>query len=174
MANHYDVYTDASFDPKRHLAVAGFCILKNAEEKPLVHIHQFEEKNNIRSELRGALIALEAAETHRTAVTLYTDCQGIFNLPQRREKLESCGYKSNRKNTPLANADLYQAFFLISDRLNLKIIWVKGHSPSANQTLIQKNFRVVDQAVRKKLRAAAPHKSDLSVLLFRQRWRKTS
>lgn len=165
MTNHYAVYTDASFSSKYQLAVSGFCILNDSEahdasitDLSQIHTVQFQEKNNIRAELRGALMALEAAEVESQAhdkalLTLYTDCQTISRLLQRRKKLESCEYRSNRKKELLANADLYKAFFLIHDRLRPTIFLVKGHSPSQNQTIPQKNLSWIDKAVRKKLRA---------------------
>lgn len=162
MMNHYYIYTDASFSHKSQTGVLGFYIFRNAEEHEagltslsLIHTRVLKEKNNIRVELRAVMEALETVEMkliEKTHITLYTDCEGIPHLLERRKKLEAVHYISQRKKTILANADLYKSFFLIFDRLKPKIIWVKGHSPSKNQTIIQKNFSFIDKAVREKLR----------------------
>ncbi len=156
------IYTDASFDHKSQTGVLGYCIFHGLEEhesgqlfSPVIYTQIIQEKNNIRSELRAVIVALEAFEEMLRAsplfnaeIIVYTDCQGISHLQKRRKKLEATHYISHRKKNVLANADLYKIFFLILDRLNPKIVWVKGHSPSRNQNLIQKNFSALDKAVR--------------------------
>lgn len=168
--DNYIIYTDASFCHKRRVCVSGFFIFNNFEEHQsgfistsLVRTVKFEERNNIRGELRGVIYALEALEKtlqkkisaksqKDLAITLYTDCQAVLKLLFRREKLESTHYRSNRKKTVLPNADIYKIFFSIYDRLQPKIIWVKGHSPSKDQNIVEKNFSFIDKAVRKELR----------------------
>lgn len=162
--NQYFIYTDASFNKNFQTGVAGFFIFNSTaeHEKGLDSIASiptitFTEKNNIRAEIRGALYALEffekKIEEKDFSLTLYTDCQTISHLLERREKLESTHYISKQKKAVLANADIYKAFFLIYDRLRPEIVWVKGHVSSENQTAIQKNFSFIDKAVREKLRS---------------------
>lgn len=161
--NHYFIYTDASFNKNSQRGVSGFFIFNNTQAHEagldaavVIPTITFEEKNNIRAELKGALYALEflgkTLKEKDFCITLYTDCQTISHLLERREKLESTHYISKQKKTVLANADIYKDFFLIYDRLQPKIIWVKGHTSLQNQTAIQKNFSFIDKAVREKLR----------------------
>ena len=170
--NKWYVYTDASFHKTKLLAVSGFLIFRNRDDHEAgalpstwVRTVTFHEKTNIRAELKGVLLALETISLEinqihegnsqeNVKINLYTDCQAIANLLGRREKLEASHFMSRRKKEILSNADLYKEFFALYDRLRPEIFWVKGHSPQRPQDLIRKNFRVVDQTVRKELRAA--------------------
>ncbi len=163
------VYTDASFSQTASLGVSCFLIFTNQENhdsgKPfndLVKTKSFTEKTNIRAKLRSAIFALEATAERLQAIksinvqveiNLYTDCQAISQLLKRRVRLEASGYKSARKQKVLTNADLYQIFFSLCDRLQPNIHWVKGHSKNSEQSLIQRHFTVIDQMARKELRA---------------------
>lgn len=155
------MYTDASFNNIKLVGVSGFIIFKNDEEhktgvipSSLICTMKFPEKTNIRAELRGAILALEAAGSQKniSKINLYTDCEVIPNLLKRRKKLESVGFMSGRKKEILSNADLYQKLFALYDQLHPTICWVKGHTSKKNQTLIQKNFSHIDKIVRKELR----------------------
>lgn len=85
-------------------------------------------------------------------ITLYTDCQTIPHLLDRRKKLEANNFTSQRKKVSLSNADLYRKFLILFDKLQPKICWVKGHSPQKNKSVIEKNFSLVDKMVREKIR----------------------
>jgi ribonuclease HI len=162
------IYTDASFSKSHEIAIIGFACFSSTlehESVPLMDIgitlSQVNEGNNIRAELRGAIAALEAcliACPKREQVILYTDCQNIIGLPERREKLERTSYISQSKNKPLANTDLYQEFYSLCDQINPQLIWIKGHTSVANYSTestknrIQKNFSYLDKEVRKFLR----------------------
>ncbi len=165
----YYIYTDASFSHLQSFGVSGFLIFdsqdsheKSQPAKPGLRTHFFKESNNIRAEIVGALYALqifieerkkdgqkfESFETH-----LYSDCQTLTNLLERREKLKATNYISARTKTELINTDLYKKFFAVYDELKPSIHWVKGHSKKATKTLTEKNFELVDKQVRKELRA---------------------
>lgn len=158
----YHIYTDASFSRIENLGVAGFLIFDGKTSEPAIRTYTYKETNNIRAEIVGAIWALqtfiedckkENQNADELEINLYSDCQTITNLLTRRKKLEATDFISARKKSRLANADLYKTFFLIYDELQPKIHWVKGHSKKESQTLIQKNFALVDKQVRKKLRA---------------------
>jgi len=159
--NTLHIYTDASFNNIKLMGVSGFIIFKNDEEhevgvipSSLICTMKFPEKTNIRAELRGAILALETVAVLKniSKINLYTDCEVIPNLLQRRKKLESTGFMSGRKKEILSNADLYQKLFVLYDQLQPEICWVKGHTSKKNQTFIQKNFSHIDKIVRKELR----------------------
>jgi len=171
------IYSDASFYKAKLVGVSGFLIFRSSVEHEagvlplsLIRTVTFQEKTNIRAELKGILSALETATAEikrigekevleNIEVNLYTDCQTVTQLLMRREKLEASSFLSHRKKTILPNADLYKTFFELYDRLRPRVFWVKGHSPQRGQNLIQKNFRMIDQIVRKELRAKVrdPH-----------------
>ena len=109
------------------------------------------EINNIRAEIKATLMALKACPKNRNVV-LYTDCQTTCGLISRRTKLEQTNFISQSKQQPLANADLYQEFYLLFDQIKPEIHWIKGHSPDKNMNHIQKIFSHLDKATRKKLR----------------------
>jgi ribonuclease HI len=163
------VYSDASFSKKHGHGIGGYLIFvkkshhESGDVANAVFVtEKFDEKNNIRVELKTAIRALKSTESMRGAdaledendcrVNLYTDCQSIVVLSARRERLEASHNISKRKGTPLANADLYQAFFTICDILHPKIFWVKGHSSNRGRSFIERNFSYVDRAVRMELR----------------------
>lgn len=146
------IYTDASFSKNHSLGVIGYMIFGENEPQVPLTILEIKESNNIRAEIRGAILALGAAPKS-SHVTLYTDCQTVTGLLDRREKLEKTNFISGAKGTPLANADLYKEFYKIYDQIRPNIIWVKGHT-SNKDSIIKKNFSLVDKAVRRALREA--------------------
>lgn len=119
-----------------------------------IHFQEIKEDNNIRAELRGVLLALELCRTDfkDSHVVLYTDCQTVCGLLDRRERLEAGQFVSKAKNKTLANADLYKEFYKLYDLIQPEIVWVKGHTEKQKANLIDKNFSVLDKAVRQKLR----------------------
>lgn len=152
------LYTDASFSKAHELAVIGYSQFAGSKahdseplEKRLITCEQITERNNIRAEIRAALLALSSCPDGAT-VLLYSDCQNIIGLPSRREKLEKQKYISQSKGQVLANADLYIQFYQHLDRLNVELIWVKGHSRIKTRDRIQSIFSVLDKEVREKLR----------------------
>ncbi len=162
------IYTDASFNLTKGLAVSGFLFFEtesahNKSEYLSSNIEtlQFNTTNNIRAELIGALHCLQKInnEVSRSnidikyiEINLYSDCQTLTNLLKRRENLIKKNFISDQKKTELANADLYKEFYKIYDVLKPNIYWVKGHSKAENQNIFQKNFQIIDQIVRKELR----------------------
>src|SRR5436190_522516 len=137
------IYTDASFSKAKLLGVSGFLLFRNSVEHEaglvppsLIRTQSFHEKTNIRAEFKGILWALEAAMVELNGIreaktpeniqlNLYSDCQAATQLLARRKKLEASSFLSRRKNEILPNADLYQAFFKLYDRLRPEIFWVK-------------------------------------------------
>lgn len=163
-STHY-IFTDISYDKTHKLSVAGYLIISKDKEhfnppnNPKIETIVFQEDNNIRAELRGAIHVLKhfeesslSAQASSSKIYLYTDCQVISNLPQREQKLESKNYYSQRQNKLLANADLYKEFFAIYKRIKPTIIWLKGHRPKKEIEGMDKYFYDIDKVVRKKLR----------------------
>lgn len=163
-----DIYCDASFSKAQKVAVAGFLILASddahidSDNMPPIQSVIFEETNNIRAELRGVIFALESMIKKRTSnkntnknvcpVVLYTDCQAIANLLERRERLEASNFRVKRTQELLSNADLYKQFYRTYDLLTPTIRWVKGHNSQKRRTQINERMARVDKAVRKQLR----------------------
>jgi ribonuclease HI len=158
------IYCDASFSQKRQMALSGYLLLEgddshiDPDSPQPVQTEIFRETNNVRAELRGVIFALESLIEGKCAIKadrpiiLYTDCQTIVSLLGRRQRLESSNFVSKRTKMELSNAQLYRQFYGLYDRLNLTIIWVKGHSPKSGRNNSTENFSYVDKVVRKKLR----------------------
>jgi ribonuclease HI len=160
-----NIYTDASFNKTKEIAVVGFLIFTNSSEHKnndtQAAIYQeriIQEKNNIRSELRGFIFALEFLKDNpgwnqkEMSINIYNDCQNITNLMSRRNRLEEKSFMSIRSGKLLENADLYKIFYQLNEIFNPNIIWVKGHTPEKNRTFVNENFSYLDKLVRKKLR----------------------
>jgi len=152
------IYTDASFNKANEFAVTGFVYYHSTVEHESIPASKMEikfctlsESNNIRAEIQGAIDALQSCP-EGSQVTLFTDCQTVCDLPRRRKKLEQTNYISKTNGTRLANADLYDIFFKLTDRVQLDIHWLKGHSPKLGLSQIQQNFSHLDKKVRSLLR----------------------
>ncbi len=153
------IYCDASFSKIYQIAIVGSLFFKNNNEhqfKLSTEAHtiliQIREINNIRAEIKGVILALQDCPQARHVV-LFTDCQTISELINRRSHLEKTNYISKSKNVELANADLYRQFYLLYDQFQPEINWVKGHSKKSIQTHQQKHFSYIDKMVRTKLRS---------------------
>lgn len=155
------VYADASFSKQVQLAVLGFVVFESKEhhdQQTATHLSPFlfevPEINNIRAELRGVLWALESCHKHFTGapVVLYTDCQAVSGLLERRARLEATYFVSQSKKKPLRNMDLYKEFYKIYDLLQPQVVWVRGHVSRSLASQVESNFAVLDKVVRQHLR----------------------
>jgi len=156
------LYSDASYSHQSLFGIAGYLLFKNVEDhvenrisSAILKSSKIKETNNIRLELKAAIMALDAAWVESdtsTVVELFTDCQTISNLISRRAKLEASDFLSKKQGKTLHNADLYKHFFSIYDKLLPKITWVKGHSRKKEQNFIHRNFSMLDRFVRRELR----------------------
>ena len=74
-------------------------------------------------------------------------------MPRRTTQVlgQKNDYKSGR-GVLFNNHKYYKAFFKFTDTLNIEVIKVKGHKPSADKDVIDKVFTVVDRAARNALR----------------------
>jgi len=162
----YSIFCDASFRKADATGVIAYMILKDSElpdetglGQDAIHWQAIRESNNIRCEIRCVLAALEFFQSKimlgATTLRVYTDCQAIAGLPRRRAQLEQNEFLSRKSGKPLNNADLYQELYRSFDALQPEIHWIKGHSSSKTQDLIQERFRLVDRAARHYLRLLA-------------------
>lgn len=154
MSTTSEIFADASFDPRSRRGVGACCISSEIITK------EFSTTSCARLELVTVLWALKVFEDLSNdpinKLTLYTDSKTLVDLAARRPKLEANNFSSRRNGKELSNGDLYQEFFAVCDRLRLKlelnIIWIKGHTPSTGRTQEQAIFSKVDHAARAELR----------------------
>ena len=156
------LFTDSSLDARLGKGVGAILIL-TAKELTLetgkfefkVRTRLMETTSIAQLEIMTVLWALEeegALFQSGGSLEIITDCQAIKKLPERRDKLESKKYCSQRTKKRLPNADLYQRFFKSLDELAFTITWIKGHSPRHEQNRFQRVFALVDKASRRALR----------------------
>lgn len=147
------IYSDASFSKEHKLAVIGFT--KGSSESKVedleLTLKTIKEENNVRAELRAAILGL-ASCPEDSSVTLFSDSSAVVDLIKRRENLEKNEFVSKKTGVVLSNADLYQKFYFILDKLNVEVHWIKGHSPKKSLGNTGSNFSHLDKSVRKELR----------------------
>ncbi len=151
------VFADASFSKQFGIAVIGHVSTDTFDGEFLktdIVFKSISETNNIRSELKAAIFALESCPPKRKIV-LYSDCHAVCDLPSRREHLEKTNFISGAKNEELGNADLYRELIILLDRLSPELVWIKGHS-SKKETSAERSFALLDKEVRKELRRITP------------------
>jgi ribonuclease HI len=173
---HLHLFIDGSVDTRSKVGVGAYLLLSDTHA-PLdsllerVKLKQFDNTSSTKLELQTLLWALDAEELGEDHIlTIYTDSQNIISLPDRQTRLESSNYIS-RKNTPLANTELYKAFYQLSDdrSRSLKnsssnsstdaetsnkyiLVKLKGHKALSEKDKFDQLFSLVDRAARRGLR----------------------
>ncbi len=150
------LFTDSSVNPQEKIGFGAFLFLdeKNIsfeEMKKSIKIKRFENTSSTKLELQTFLWSLEEIIDKNVIIEVYTDCQNIIGLEDRRKRLETNDYKSS-KGKLINNYELYKEFFEKIDKLNIIFIKVKGHKKSSLKDEIDNIFNLVDRASRNVLR----------------------
>jgi len=151
------LFTDSSVNPQEKIGFGAY--LKIIDEnisfesiKKDIKIKRFEDTSSTKLELQTLLWALDQIKSDTNClIEIYTDCQNIIGLKDRRKRLEENDYKSS-KGKLMNNHDLYKRFFELLDKLNLNFTKVKGHKKSYLKDEIDNIFNLVDKASRNALR----------------------
>jgi ribonuclease HI len=152
------LFTDGSSHPQSKLGFGAYLLIDD-ENKPLsllkndVQTKRFEDTSSTKLEVQTVLWALNALESSTEEIIVYTDCQNIIGLNNRREKFEQKAYLTS-KGTLIANHELYKEFYILMDKLKCTLVKVKGHKKSSQKDEIDDIFTLVDKASRDKLRQA--------------------
>ena len=152
------LFCDGSVNPQQKIGYGAYLVytnidtLESAKEK--IHTKRFIDTSSTKLELEVLLWALDDVVLQNKEISIYTDCQNILGLENRREKLESNNYKS-AKGKLLNNHKLYKQFYKKIDKLNCTFIKVKGHKPSKEKDSIDDLFTLVDRGSRDALRSRA-------------------
>ncbi len=149
------LFTDSSVNPQEKIGFGAYLLIldenKSIEDmKKDVKTKRFEDTSSTKLELQTLLWALDEIEED-SFLEVYTDCQNIIGLEDRRKRLESNDYKSS-KGKLMNNHELYKLFFEKIDELNLTFIKVKGHKKNSLKDEIDEIFNLVDKASRNALR----------------------
>ena len=148
--------TDSSVNPQEKIGFGSFLILEEKEiscenMKKNIKIKRFENTSSTKLELQTFLWALDEINDKNIIIEVYTDCQNIIGLQDRREKLEKNNFHSSSGKL-MNNHELYKDFFEKIDELNLIFIKVKGHKKNSLKDEIDTIFNLVDKASRNALR----------------------
>ena len=150
------LFTDSSVNPQEKIGFGSFLILEENEisfedMKKNIKIKRFENTSSTKLELQTFLWALDEINDKNIIIEVYTDCQNIIGLQDRREKLEKNNFYSSSGKL-MNNHELYKDFFEKTDELNLTFIKVKGHKKNSLKDEIDTIFNLVDKASRSALR----------------------
>ena len=151
------LFTDGSVNPQAKIGFGAYLLL-DEEELTLAEIYKIEVKTKMFSntsstklELEALLWALNEIDLKGCKLIIYTDCQNIIGLQDRRERFETNDYRTG-KNTLIKNHELYKEFFKITDAIDCEFIKVKGHKKSDKKNQIDNIFTIVDKTSRDSLR----------------------
>ena len=150
------LFTDSSVNPQEKIGFGAFLFLgeKNIpleEMRKNIKIKRFENTSYTKLELQTFLWALNEINDKDIIIEVYTDCQNIIGLQDRRKKLEKNNFHSLAGKL-MNNHELYKDFFEKIDKLNLTFIKVKGHKKNSLKDEIDTIFNLVDKASRNALR----------------------
>ena len=151
------LFTDSSVNPQEKIGFGSFLLLNNDETKAFedlkkdIKLKRFENTSSTKLELQTLLWALDEIEDKNIIIEIYTDCQNIIGLENRRDKLEKNHFYSTSGKL-MNNHELYKKFFEKIDELNLTFIKVKGHKKNSLKDEIDNIFNLVDRVSRNALR----------------------
>jgi len=150
------LFTDGSVNPQSGIGFGAYLLLEKKEffcdelEKK-IKIKKFDTTSSTKLELETLLWALNDVSLKNFKIIVYTDCQNIIGLKERRDRFEKNNYMTS-KGSVIKNYELYKDFFKRLDILNCEFIKLKGHKKSSVQNEIDEIFSLVDRATRKALR----------------------
>ncbi|MFW0702190.1 ribonuclease HI [Aliarcobacter butzleri] len=150
------LFVDSSVNPQAKVGFGAFLEvfddLSIDNLKKNIKIKRFDDTSSIKLELQSLLWALDEIEILTdTKIEIYTDCQNIVGLQNRKEKLEANDYKSSTGKT-INNYELYKLFFEKIEKLNIDFIKIKGHKKNSLKDELDTIFNLVDKASRSALR----------------------
>ncbi|MDD3009288.1 MAG: ribonuclease H [Arcobacter sp.] len=150
------LFTDSSVNPQEKIGFGSFLIIEDENLtlenlKKNIKIKRFENTSSTKLELQTFLWSLEEIKNKDVIIEVYTDCQNIIGLQDRKEKLEKNNFYSSSGKL-MNNHELYKEFFEKTDKLDLVFIKVKGHKKNSLKDEIDTIFNLVDKASRSALR----------------------
>ena len=150
------LFTDGSVNPQSAIGFGAYLLLDkldylHAKEEKAIELKKFTNTSSTKLELETLLWALNDVNLTKYKIIIYTDCQNIIGLEERRDKFEENNYITG-KGKVIKNHELYKEFFKITDILDCEFIKIKGHKKSSTKNEIDDIFTLVDRATRNALR----------------------
>jgi len=150
------LFTDGSVNPQSGIGFGGYLLSDDlnapaSELEKEIKVKNFNNTSSTKLELETLLWALNEVSANNCKIIIYTDCQNIIGLADRRERFEKNNYLTS-KGKLIKNHELYKEFFKLVDILDCEFIKVKGHKKSSTKDEIDDIFTLVDKATRNALR----------------------
>ncbi len=149
------LFTDGSVNPQSEIGFGAYLLLDKldffSELEKEVKVKKFTNTSSTKLELETLLWALNDISPRNHNIVIYTDCQNIIGLNDRRDRFEKNKYIT-AKGKLIKNHELYKEFFKLIDNLDCEFIKVKGHKKSSIKDEIDEIFTLVDRATRNALR----------------------
>ncbi len=150
------LFTDGSVNPQSGVGFGAYLLLETldspyTEVEQKIQIKKFNDTSSTKLELETLLWALNDVHLKDCKVTIYTDCQNIIGLKERRDRFEKNDYITG-KGKLIKSHELYKIFYKRTDVLDCEFIKLKGHKASAIKNEIDDIFTLVDKATRNALR----------------------
>ena len=150
------LFCDGSCNPQEKIGYGAYLLIEDNNFdliflKSKIIFKKFENTSSSKLEIETLLCALNDIDIKDCIIEVYTDCQNIIGLENRREKLEKNNFQTSSGKL-IGNYELYKDFFGKLDELNLTFIKVKGHKKTSLKDELDTIFNLVDKASRKALR----------------------
>jgi len=150
------LFTDGSVNPQSGIGFGAYLLLEKkdflcSELEKEIKINKFDDTSSTKLELETLLWALDEVNLKDFKIVVYTDCQNIIGLKDRRDRFEKNNYMT-AKGKVIKNHELYKDFYKKLDTLDCEFIKVKGHKKTSVKNEIDEIFTLVDRATRKALR----------------------
>jgi len=150
------LFCDGSCNPQEKIGYGTYLLIEDdnfdlISLKSKIIFKKFENTSSSKLEIETLLWALNDIDIKDCIIEVYTDCQNIIGLENRREKLEKNNFQTSSGKL-IGNYELYKEFFEKLDELNLSFIKVKGHKKTSLKDELDTMFNLVDKASRKALR----------------------
>ena len=150
------LFCDGSCNPQEKIGYGAYLLVEDdnfdlISLKSKIIFKKFGNTSSSKLEIETLLWALNDIDIKDSIIEVYTDCQNIIGLENRREKLEKNNFQTSSGKL-IGNYELYKEFFEKLDELNLSFIKVKGHKKTSLKDELDTIFNLVDKASRKALR----------------------
>jgi len=120
-------FTDGSCNPNP--GPGGFAVIKN--DKPAIVGHELDS-TNIRMEGKAMIAAL--TDSNGAECKIYSDSEFWINVVKRWAKTWAANGWT-RKTGEIKNLDIVKELYMLYEKSNVELIWVRGHNGNNNNEL---------------------------------------
>ena len=120
------LFCDGSCNPQEKIGYGAYLLIEDNNFdliflKSKIIFKKFENTSSSKLEIETLLWALNDIDIKDSIIEVYTDCQNIIGLENRREKLEKNNFQTSSGKI-INHYELYKEFFEKLDELNLTFI----------------------------------------------------